>query len=61
MKQSLLATKTLREAPKDEESVNAILLTRAGFIDKLAAGIYSFLPLGLAVLRQIENIIREEM
>ncbi|MBU4142647.1 prolyl-tRNA synthetase [Patescibacteria group bacterium] len=61
MKQSLLATKTLREAPKDEESVNAILLTRAGFIDKLAAGIYSFLPLGLAVLRKIENIIREEM
>ena len=61
MKQSLLATKTLREAPKDEESQNAILLTRAGFIDKLAAGIYSFLPLGLAVLRKIENIIREEM
>ncbi|MEK7160930.1 MAG: aminoacyl--tRNA ligase-related protein [Patescibacteria group bacterium] len=61
MRQSVLATKTLREAPKDEESVNAILLTRAGFIDKLAAGIYSFLPLGLAVLRKIENIIREEM
>ncbi len=61
MKQSLLATKTLREAPKDEESCNAILLTRAGFIDKLAAGIYSFLPLGLRVLRKIENIIREEM
>ncbi len=61
MRQSTLATKTLREAPKDEESQNAILLTRAGFIDKLAAGIYSFLPLGLAVLRKIENIIREEM
>lgn len=61
MRQSLLATKTLRESPKDEESVNAILLTRAGFIDKLAAGIYSFLPLGLRVLRKIENIIRDEM
>ncbi len=61
MKQSLLTAKTLREAPKDEESVNAILLTRAGFIDKLAAGIYTFLPLGLRVLRKIENIIREEM
>lgn len=61
MKQSLLATKPLREAPKDEESANAILLTRAGFIDKLAAGIYSFLPLGLRVLRKIENLIREEM
>jgi len=61
MKQSLLANRTLREAPKDEESVNAILLTRAGFIDKLAAGIYTFLPLGLRVVRKIENIIREEM
>ncbi|HRY52294.1 MAG TPA: His/Gly/Thr/Pro-type tRNA ligase C-terminal domain-containing protein [Candidatus Portnoybacteria bacterium] len=61
MKQSILAIKTLKEAPKDEESVNAILLTRAGFIDKLAAGIYSFLPLGLRTLRKIENIIREEM
>jgi len=61
MKQSQLASKTLREAPKDEQSVNAILLTRAGFIDKLSAGIYSYLPLGLRVLRRIENIIREEM
>lgn len=61
MKQSQLATKTLREAPSDEQSVNAILLTRAGFIDKLGAGIYSFLPLGLRVLRKIENIVREEM
>ncbi|KKT26516.1 MAG: Proline-tRNA ligase [Parcubacteria group bacterium GW2011_GWA2_43_9b] len=61
MKQSLLAAKTLREAPKDEASVNAILLTRGAFIDKLAAGIYTFLPLGLRVLRKIENVIREEM
>ncbi len=61
MKQSQLATKTLREAPKDEQSTSAILLARAGFIDKLAAGVYSFLPLGLRVLRQIENIIRQEM
>ena len=61
VKQSLLSAKTLREAPKDEESINAILLIRAGFIDKLAAGIYTFLPLGLRVLRKIENIIREEM
>jgi len=61
MKQSQLATKTLKEAPTDEQSANAILLTRAGFIDKLAAGVYSYLPLGLRVLRKIENIIREEM
>jgi len=61
MKQSLLAAKILREAPSDEESLNAILLMRGGFIDKLAAGIYSYLPLGLRVLQKIENIIREEM
>ncbi|MCX6702516.1 MAG: His/Gly/Thr/Pro-type tRNA ligase C-terminal domain-containing protein [Candidatus Wolfebacteria bacterium] len=61
MLQSQLFTKTRREAPKDEESVNAQLLIRAGFIDKTMAGVYSFLPLGLRVLRKIENIIREEM
>jgi prolyl-tRNA synthetase len=61
MRQSTLAAKIRREAPKDEESLNAIWLIRAGFIDKLAAGIYSFLPLGLKTLRKIENIIREEM
>ena len=61
MKQSQLKIKTLREAPKDEQSVNAILLTRAGFVEKLSAGVYSFLPLGLKVLRKIENIVREEM
>lgn len=61
MKQSRLFTKTLKEAPKDEISNNAKLLVRAGFVDKLAAGIYSFLPLGFLVLKKIENIIREEM
>lgn len=61
MRQSQLFTKTLKNAPKDEVSVNARLLTRAGFIKKLGAGVYSFLPLGLLVLKKIENIIREEM
>jgi len=61
MLQSKLLTKTRKEAPKDEESVNAKLLIRAGFIDKLMAGSYTFLPLGLRVLNKIENIIREEM
>jgi prolyl-tRNA synthetase len=61
MKQSQLFTKTLREAPKDETSKNAILLIRAGFIDKLAAGIYSFLPLGLRVLENIEKIVTEQI
>ncbi|MCX6745818.1 MAG: His/Gly/Thr/Pro-type tRNA ligase C-terminal domain-containing protein [Candidatus Parcubacteria bacterium] len=61
MKQSLLFTKTKREVSEEEKSLNAQLLIRGGFIDKLAAGIYTFLPLGLRVLRKIENIIREEM
>ncbi|MGN1398916.1 MAG: proline--tRNA ligase [Erysipelotrichaceae bacterium] len=52
---------TLRQAPKDEESDSAILLTRAGFIKKTSAGDYMFMPLGHKVKRNIENIIREEM
>ncbi len=61
MKQSQLFTRTKKEAPSDEVSVNAQLLIRAGFVDKLMAGTYTFLPLGLRVFRKIENIIREEM
>jgi len=61
MKQSQLFTKTRRTAPRDEESINAQLLIRAGFIDKLMAGVYSYLPLGLRVEKKIENIIREEV
>ncbi len=61
MKQSELFGKTLREAPKDEVAKNAVLLTRAGFIHKLMAGAYQFLPLGVRVLQKIEQIIREEM
>lgn len=61
MKQSTLFTKTRKEAPKDEVSKNAILLTRAGFIHKEMAGVYDILPLGLRVLNKIESIIREEM
>lgn len=61
MRQSELFTRTLRESPKDEEAFNAQLLTRAGFVEKLMAGVYSYLPLGLRVLRNIERIVREEM
>lgn len=61
MRQSQLFTKTLKAAPRDEESTNAQLLIRAGFVHKEMAGVYTFLPLGLMVLRKIENIIREEM
>lgn len=61
MRQSQLFTKTRKEAPKDEESKNAQLLIRAGYVDKLMAGAYTFLPLGFRVFKNIENIIREEM
>lgn len=61
MRQTGLFTKTTASAPADEVSSNAILLIRAGFINKEMAGVYSFLPLGLRVLRKIENIIRQEM
>lgn len=61
MKLSKLFTKTLREAPTDEEAINAKLLIRGGFVFKNSAGIYSFLPLGWKVLNKIANIIREGM
>ncbi|MBI2096079.1 MAG: prolyl-tRNA synthetase [Candidatus Taylorbacteria bacterium] len=61
MKQSRLFEKTRREAPAEGEAENARLLTRAGFIHKELAGVYTFLPLGLKVLRKIEHIIRQEM
>lgn len=61
MKYSELFGKTIRRAPKDEVSVNAKLLIRGGFVDKLMAGSYSLLPLGLRVVKKIEQIIREEM
>ncbi|MFA6446142.1 MAG: aminoacyl--tRNA ligase-related protein [Candidatus Paceibacterota bacterium] len=61
MKQSLLFTKTRKESPKDEVAKNADLLIRAGYIHKELAGVYSLLPLGLRVMNNIANIIREEM
>lgn len=61
MRQSQLFTKTRKEAPKDEVAKNAELLIRGGFIHKEMAGVYSYLPLGLKVIKNIENIIREEM
>jgi len=61
MKQSLLFTKTRKDAPKDEISKNAELFIRAGYIHKEMAGVYSYLPLGLRVMNKIVNIIREEM
>jgi len=61
MRQSLLFTKTRREDPSDEVSLNAKLLIRAGFIHKNLAGVYSYLPLGLRVIEKIKTIIRTEM
>lgn len=61
MRQSLLFTKTRKDAPKDEVSKNAQLLIRAGFIHKEIAGVYSYLPLGLRVINKIVEIIRKEM
>ncbi len=53
--------KTLREAPKDETAVNGALLIRAGYVHKEMAGVYDFLPLGLRVIENIKNIIRDEL
>lgn len=61
MKFSQLFTKTLKNAPADEAAINAKLLIRGGFVYKEMAGVYSYLPLGLRVIKKIENIIREEM
>jgi prolyl-tRNA synthetase len=61
MKMSTLFTKTLKDAPQDAESANAKYLIRGGFVDQHMAGVYSYLPLGLRVLRKIQEIVREEM
>ena len=61
MRASQYFISTLKEAPSDAEVVSQKLMLRAGFIRKVAAGIYSYLPIGLRVIRKVENIVREEM
>ena len=61
MKQSQLFYKTQKQAPKDEQIISSQLLIRGSFVDKTMAGVFSYLPLGFKVLKNIENIIREEM
>src|SRR3989338_2904935 len=61
MRQSSLFSKTRKTSPADEESRNADLLIRAGFIHKEMAGVYSYLSLGLRTLNKIVGVIREEM
>jgi prolyl-tRNA synthetase len=58
---SQLLIPTLKEVPSDAEILSHQLLVRAGLVRKLTGGLYTFLPLGLRVLRKVENIVREEM
>ena len=61
MRASQFFINTLKEAPSDAEIVSHQLMLRAGLIRRLAGGIYTWMPLGLRVLRKVENIVREEM
>jgi prolyl-tRNA synthetase len=61
MKASQFFISTLKEAPADAEVVSHKLMMRAGMIKRLGAGIYSYMPMGLRVIRKVESIIREEM
>jgi len=61
MKASQFLISTLKEAPADAEVVSHQLMTRAGMIKKLGAGIYTYMPMGLRVIQKVEQIVREEM
>lgn len=61
MRATALLAPTLREAAADAEVVSHRLLLRAGFIRRVAAGVYNHLPLSMRVLKKIEQIVREEM
>ena len=61
MKMSNMLISTLREVPAEAEIDSHKLMLRAGMIRKMAAGVYNYLPLGLKVLKKVEDIVREEM
>ena len=61
MKMSTLFLRTLRDDPADADVPSHRLLVRAGYVRRVAPGVYSWLPLGLAVLRNVERVVREEM
>lgn len=61
MKASQFLISTLKEAPADAEVISHQLMTRAGMIKKLGAGIYTYMPMGLRVIQKVEAIVREEM
>ena len=60
MKASQFFISTLKEAPADAEVVSHQLMTRAGMIKKLGAGIYSYMPMGLRVIQKVEAIVRDQ-
>ncbi|MEK7092702.1 MAG: aminoacyl--tRNA ligase-related protein, partial [Patescibacteria group bacterium] len=61
MRYSKLFGKTIKTEPKDSVAINAKLLTKSGFIDQLMSGSYTLMPLGICVIKKIEQIIREEI
>ena len=61
MRYSALLAPTLKEVPKEAEVISHQLLLRAGYMRKVAAGIYSYMPLGVRVIERVKTIIREEM
>ncbi|MDP9107522.1 MAG: proline--tRNA ligase, partial [Pseudomonadota bacterium] len=61
MRASRFFIATLKEAPSDAEIVSHKLMMRAGMIKRLGSGIYTYMPMGLRVIRKVEAIVREEM
>ena len=61
MKQSRFLVHTYRETPRDADVVSQQLMMRGGMIQRVAAGIYDYLPLALRSIRKFENIVREEL
>jgi prolyl-tRNA synthetase len=61
MRASSFFLSTLKEAPAEAELLSHKLMVRAGLIKKLGSGLYTWMPLGLRVLRKVDNVVREEM
>ncbi|MGI9570742.1 MAG: proline--tRNA ligase, partial [Desulfobulbia bacterium] len=61
MRYSQILIPTLKEVPAEAEVISHQLMLRAGFIKKLTSGVYTYMPYGLAAIRRVENIVREEM
>ncbi|MDO8306418.1 MAG: aminoacyl--tRNA ligase-related protein, partial [Herminiimonas sp.] len=61
MRASRFFVSTLKEAPSDAEIVSHKLMLRAGMIKRVGSGIYSYMPMGMRVIRKVEAIVREEM